>query len=94
MKKIIFTLLLASSTLMFANNEEPKVKNSPQPQKENVLVIKKEVKFQEEVGKEKIALKKPPVVLTSAGCYAVMAQVTPPAFPDYGLCATLEAAGY
>ncbi|PQA94751.1 hypothetical protein B0A69_09905 [Chryseobacterium shigense] len=94
MKKIIFTLLFASSTLMFANKEEPKVKGSVEYQKEQVLMKKRAIKFQEEMKKEKIVLKKRPNNLSSAGCYIAMSQVMPPAFPDYSLCAALEAAGY
>ncbi|MGH1518514.1 hypothetical protein [Chryseobacterium sp. JK1] len=49
MKKIIFTVLLTTSVMLFANTEEPKVKTTFPKQEGKVLVEKKDVKEEKKV---------------------------------------------
>lgn len=55
MKKIIFTVLFASSTLLFAKTETPKLKSDLPKEENKVLVAKKTIKSKEKEVK-KIAL--------------------------------------
>ncbi|WP_326981582.1 hypothetical protein VUJ46_15210 [Chryseobacterium sp. MYb264] len=93
MNKFFLTLLVGSSTLLFANTEKPKENHPLNDQNNKVLIAKKTIETEETVKKEPITLKKIGN-LSSDACYIAMSQVTPPAFPDYSLCAALAEAGY
>ncbi|MGG7439821.1 hypothetical protein ACQ7CU_17230 [Chryseobacterium arthrosphaerae] len=69
MKKIIFTLLLATSAMLFAKTEEPKVKTEESKSKvEAVLIAKKNFKDEKAVIKVSKELKQ---AMNLEGCLAI-----------------------
>ncbi|RTZ50283.1 hypothetical protein EJ377_10525 [Chryseobacterium arthrosphaerae] len=67
MKKIIFTLLLATSAILFAKTEEPKVKTE-ESKVEAVLIAKKNFKDEKAVIKVSKELKQ---AMNLEGCLAI-----------------------
>ncbi|MEE6129997.1 hypothetical protein V2E39_21555 [Chryseobacterium arthrosphaerae] len=67
MKKIIFTLLLATSAMLFAKTEEPKVKTE-ESKVEAVLIAKKNFKDEKAVIKVSKELKQ---AMNLEGCLAI-----------------------
>ncbi|WP_241316076.1 hypothetical protein [Chryseobacterium arthrosphaerae] len=67
MKKIIFTLLLATSAMLFAKTEEPKVKTE-ESKVEAVLIAKKNFKDEKAVIKVSRELKQ---AMNLEGCLAI-----------------------
>jgi hypothetical protein len=69
MKKIIFTMLLVSSTLLFAKSEEPRIKKESSKKPEKVLNVKENV-LDKNLNK-KIEVKAKIIGMDSATCFAI-----------------------